>query len=121
MSAHWADTLLRNEGNGLPRQCTHWLAMTYLSFLFAYILDAESIENHCHCEEHSDVAIRTPCIRRMLGGHRPPHSPTPKNDNLSYDTLTDLRRAAMAPFSSRDTWAWEIPRESATSIWVFPS
>ena len=35
LSALWADTLLRNEGNGLPRQCTHWLAMTYLSFLIA--------------------------------------------------------------------------------------
>ena len=35
---------------------------------------ADSIENHCHCEERSDVAIRIPCIRRMLGGHRPPHT-----------------------------------------------
>ena len=43
------------------------------------------------------------------------------NDNLSHDTLTDLRIAAMAPFSSLDTWAWEMPREEATSIWVFPS
>ena len=28
LSALWADTLLRNEGNGLPHQCAHWLAMT---------------------------------------------------------------------------------------------
>ena len=45
-------------------------------------LDAESIKNCCHCEERSDVAIRTPCIRRMLGGHRPPHSPAPPNDHF---------------------------------------
>ena len=28
-------------------------------------LGAESKQNHCHCEEHSDVAIRFPGIRRM--------------------------------------------------------
>ena len=27
----------------------------------------------------------------------------------------------MAPFSSLDTWAWEIPTSAETSIWVFPS
>ena len=44
------------------------------------------------------------------------------NHNLPYqETLTDLRMAEMAPFSSRDTWAWEIPKREATSIWVLPS
>ncbi len=38
-----------------------------------------------------------------------------------YFPRNNPRMAEMAPFSSRDTWAWEIPRESATSIWVFPS
>ena len=38
-----------------------------------------------------------------------------------YDTLTDLRIWEIAPFSSRDTWAWEIPSRLATSIWVLPS
>ena len=28
LSALWADTLLRNVGNGLPHQCAHWFAMT---------------------------------------------------------------------------------------------
>ena len=37
------------------------------------------------------------------------------------ETLTDLRMALMAPFSRRETWAWEMPRELATSIWVLPS
>ena len=37
------------------------------------------------------------------------------------ETLTDLRMAEIAPFSRRDTWAWEMPREPATSIWVLPS
>ncbi len=36
-------------------------------------------------------------------------------------TLTDFRMAPMAFFSSRDTWAWEMPTMDATSIWVFPS
>lgn len=27
----------------------------------------------------------------------------------------------MAPFSSRDTWAWEMPTSAETSIWVLPS
>ena len=44
------------------------------------------------------------------------------NDYLSsYDTLTDLRMELMAPFSRRETWAWEMPRKLATSIWVLPS
>ena len=44
------------------------------------------------------------------------------NNNLSdYEILTDLRIAPMAPFSSLDTWAWEMPRWLATSIWVLPS
>ena len=38
-----------------------------------------------------------------------------------HETLTDLRMALMAPFSSRDTCAWDIPRAEATSIWVLPS
>ena len=38
-----------------------------------------------------------------------------------YETLIDFRMAPMAPFSSLDTWAWDMPRVLATSIWVFPS
>ena len=40
---------------------------------------------------------------------------------LFQETLTDLRMAEMAPFSKRETWAWEIPKLPATSIWVLPS
>ena len=35
---------------------------------------------------------------------------------LDHETLMLFRIAEIAPFSSRDTWAWEIPREPATSI-----
>ena len=51
----------------------------------------------------------------LLTPHSSLHTPH------SHETLTDFRMALMAPFSSRETWAWEIPRASATSIWVFPS
>ena len=39
------------------------------------------------------------------------------------DTCTPMnfRRELMAPFSSRETWAWEICSSFATSIWVLPS
>ena len=40
---------------------------------------------------------------------------------VRQDTLTLFLRLPMAPFSRRLTWAWEIPRVDATSIWVFPS
>ena len=43
------------------------------------------------------------------------------NDHLSHETLIYLRILWMAPFSSLDTWAWEMPRVLATSIWVLPS
>ena len=43
------------------------------------------------------------------------------NNNLPYETETLLRMAEMAPFSSRETWAWEMPSTLATSIWVLPS
>ena len=36
------------KGNGLPRQCAHWLAMT----------GGGTFPHSCHCEERSDVAIR---------------------------------------------------------------
>ena len=36
-------------------------------------------------------------------------------------TLTDFRMALIAPFSNRDTCAWEIPNRAAPSIWVLPS
>ena len=39
----------------------------------------------------------------------------------SYDTLMFFLRVAIAPFSSRDTCAWEIPKVFATSIWVLLS
>ena len=48
-------------------------------------------------------------------------APITLNYNFSHETDTDFRMAEMAPFSSRDTWAWEMPRTPATSIWVFPS
>ena len=32
----------------------------------------------------------------------------------------DLRIRSMAPFSSRETCAWEMPISSAISIWVLP-
>ena len=52
--------------------------------------------------------------------------PSPKGkalvcEAIIYDTLTDLRMVLMAPFSRRETWAWEMPRVLATSIWVLPS
>ena len=41
---------------GLVRNDMHFVTdCTYLG--------AKSIENHCHCEERSDVAIRILCIR----------------------------------------------------------
>ena len=43
------------------------------------------------------------------------------NNNLYYDTLICFRMVQMAPFSSRDTCACEIPSACATSIWVRPS
>ena len=48
-------------------------------------------------------------------------APTKQNDNFPYETLSDFRMAPIAPFSSRDTWAWEMPSRQATSIWVWPS
>ena len=53
MSALWADTLLRNEGNGLPRQCAHWLAMTVVFDTFRTKTGANVTEELCHCEEPS--------------------------------------------------------------------
>ena len=44
-----------------------------------------------------------------------------RNTNLHYDTLICFRIAEIAPFSNRDTWAWEMPIAWATSIWVRPS
>ena len=38
-----------------------------------------------------------------------------------YETDTPFRKSEMALFSNLDTWAWEMPRAPATSIWVFPS
>ena len=55
---------------------------------------------------------------------------SPINSNLQqgsqwlpcfYDTAMIFRMAPMAPFSSRDTWAREMPSTPATSIWVRPS
>ena len=43
------------------------------------------------------------------------------NDRKAYDRLKDFRMVLIAPFSSRETWAWEMPKAVATSIWVFPS
>ena len=39
------------KGNGLPRQCAHWRAMTE---------KPQRRPPTCHCEERSDVAIRSP-------------------------------------------------------------
>ena len=38
-----------------------------------------------------------------------------------YETLMNFRMVLMAPFSRRETWAWEMPKRLATSIWVLPS
>ena len=46
MSARWADTLLRNEENGLPRQCAHWLAMTVVFDDFYTKIDANRNEKY---------------------------------------------------------------------------
>ena len=43
------------------------------------------------------------------------------NKTKGQEMLTYFRMVLMAPFSSRDTCAWEIPRWVATSIWVLPS
>ena len=45
----------------------------------------------------------------------------PKLLSSCYEMRMLLRMALMAPFSSRETWAWEMPRAPATSIWVLPS
>ena len=37
-----------------------------------------------------------------------------------YDTIS-FRRRFRAPFSRRETWAWEMPMVRATSVWVLPS
>ena len=67
---------------------------------FAHIFQSFPKEIHSFCILHSTFCI---------GGNEP------------QDTLTAFLMALMAPFSSLDTWAWEMPRVPATSIWVFPS
>ena len=67
---------------------------------FALIVQSFPKEIHLFCIQHSTFCI---------GGRS------------LQETLTALRMALMAPFSSRDTWAWEMPRAPATSIWVLPS
>ena len=78
MSALWADTLLRNEGSGLPRQCAHWLAMTVVFDTFRSKTSANTNERSLSLRgavpKDGDVAIRILSIRRMLGGLWPPHS-----------------------------------------------
>ena len=74
--------MLRIVEDGLPHQSADWFAMTVIFDAFRSKTDAKRNEKACHCEARRAVAIRIPCIWRMLGGHRPPHSPTPINDNL---------------------------------------
>ena len=40
---------------------------------------------------------------------------------IGYEVEMALRKLLMAPFSNRDTWAWEMPTMPATSICVLPS
>ena len=41
----------RIAGNGLPRQCAHWFAMTVVFDDFRINSGAESYQISCHCEE----------------------------------------------------------------------
>ena len=59
------------------------------------------------CENEQKAGIQGGYVR---AGGRP-----------DQERLKDFRMVLIAPFSSRDTCAWEIPREVATSIWVLPS
>lgn len=38
-----------------------------------------------------------------------------------FPYITLFRIVPMAPFSNLETWAWEMPKTLATSIWVLPS
>jgi len=48
-------------------------------------------------------------------------TPTPTMADQLTCTLTYFRNSQIAPFSSLDTWAWEMCMDLATSIWVIPS
>ncbi len=39
---------------------------------------------------------------------------------LFHDTMAFFSRLS-APFSRRETWAWEMPMRLETSVWVLPS
>ena len=46
LSALWADTLLRNEGNGLPHQSADWFAMTVVFDTFRRLIGAYCNEKY---------------------------------------------------------------------------
>ena len=104
----------------MPRQCAHWLAMTRFSMISAAVLLQSTTKSVIANQPAGWCGNPHPRIRRMLSPHRGDKFIT-SNYNLSYETLTVLRMDEIAPFSNRDTWAWEIPRVEATSIWVLPS
>ena len=59
-----------------------------------------------------DVAVGS---RWLVGGvMTPPY-------RCIYETDTPFLKSEIALFSNLDTWAWEMPRAPATSIWVLPS
>ena len=47
--------------------------------------------------------------------------PHPTEEDQLTCTETYFRSSQIAPFSNRDTWAWEMCMPFATSIWVIPS
>ena len=92
LSARWADTMLRIEGNGLPHQSADWFAMTVVFDTFGSKKSAYAIEKY--------VIARS---RRRRGN---PHPIPPLNDNLFYHTVPSKTRKipgiAVGDFPSRD-------------------
>jgi len=84
------DTMLRIVENGLhhrhslrsPHQCAHWLAMTVVFDTFRSKMRANSNEKYVIAKPEGLWQSASPCIRRMLGDHRSPHSHSPPNNHF---------------------------------------
>lgn len=52
----------------------------------------------------------------------PSEQTAPNRDTVrgGFQLTMAFRMLFSAPFSNLETWAWEMPMRSATSIWVFP-
>ena len=62
LSAQWADRCFA-LGERIATPVCGLVRNDILIGSVCTYLDAESVENYCHCEEQSDVAIRIPGIR----------------------------------------------------------